>query len=282
MTLLLNNYKTIVLPGNGVTGITTLGALQHLCDLGVMNQIENFVGTSSGAIISSLLMMGLRPVQILAELLSRNIFLKVSRVSMASIAGGSSVFNFKYIENELTDIITSSFGFVPTLAQFCDFTKGNLCIVVYNATTHKTEYCTKETHPDIPIVRLLRASAAYPLLFDTVEINGDIMVDGGIGCNFAMSWGNVHFPKPILSVFIEPKRKPIVAETNRLTMVRELISIAIKRADRLELERWKNSNKVTIVVVPLENNSFFDFSGDDRKFITQFSNAATICKATVK
>ena len=59
------DYDTLVLSGGSSKGILTLGALQYCYDNFLLNKIETYVGTSSGAIISFLLIIGYSPIEIM-------------------------------------------------------------------------------------------------------------------------------------------------------------------------------------------------------------------------
>ena len=59
-------YDTLVLSGSSIKGITFLGALQYLYDNSLLKNVKTFVGTSSGAMISFLLIIGYTPVEIFA------------------------------------------------------------------------------------------------------------------------------------------------------------------------------------------------------------------------
>ncbi len=52
------NYKNLVLEGAGVRGLAYAGAFQELSNVGILENIENVAGTSSGAIAGMLLSLG--------------------------------------------------------------------------------------------------------------------------------------------------------------------------------------------------------------------------------
>ena len=57
-----NVKKTkLVLSGGGIKGVAHLGALKALQELGMLQHIDTFVGTSSGALVASLLSIGYTP-----------------------------------------------------------------------------------------------------------------------------------------------------------------------------------------------------------------------------
>nr|QXT57826.1 patatin-like phospholipase [Rhinella marina erythrocytic-like virus] len=273
-------YKTLVLPGNGIKGIYTLGALECLGKHGYLDEIENYIAVSSGSIIASLLIMGLRPIEILARVLSKSIFKKVGRVSVSNIAGGSSVFNFDPIEHELEVIFKDYIGIVPTLAEFYEKTDRTFICLGYDATNHKTIYFSKDTYPDIPIITAIRASCAFPLLFEPVILNDNLIVDGGVGCNYPLNWAIANYPGSVLSIYIDAKIRPIDVTTTRLTTLKELLTLIATKPDLTEME--KCGKTATIFKIMLDKVNFFDFSLPDRSYIDQFDEGYHLCSLNFK
>lgn len=273
-------YKTLILPGNGVKAIYTLGALQHLCEKGVLNGLENCVAVSSGSLVSALLLLGLKPIEILARVLSKNLFQKIGRVSMVGIAGGAAIFNFDVIEKELEAIFMEQLGIVPTFEQFYNITNVNYVCVAYDATSHKCVFFSKDTFPDVSVLKAIKASCAYPLLFDPVYIDDCVYIDGGVGDNYPITWALTKFPGPALSIYVITKLKPITKYTTRLVSVKEILSVIIRKPDQIEIKN--NEGKINIVKIHLEKINFFDFSHNDHVYITQFDDGNKLCKLNFK
>lgn len=275
----IKTYKTLILPGNGVKAIYTLGALQYLCEKGVLNNIENYIAVSSGSLLSLLLLIGMKPIEILAKVLSKNVFSKVGRVSMSGIAGGAAIFNFNIIEDELGALLVKKIGTVPTFKELYALTTINFVCCAYDATNHKSVFFSKDHSPDLSVLDAIKASCAYPLLFEPVYLNGCVYVDGGVGNNYPISWALKHFPGEALSVYVVTKLKPITKDTPRLVSIKELLSVVIRKPDLLEVEQNKN---VTVVKIQLDKINFFDFSHPDSIYLTQFEDGLNLCKLNFK
>lgn len=230
--------------------------------------------------ISAMLLLGLKPIEIIARVLSKNLFQKIGRVSMVGIAGGAAIFNFDVIEKELREIFTEKIGLVPTFAQFYKITNANFVCGVYDATNHKTEFLSKDTFPDMCVLTAIRASCAYPLLFDPVYIDNRVYVDGGVGDNYPITWALSKFPGSAISVYIITKLKAITKDTSRLLSIKEILSVVIRKPDQVELER--NKSRVSVVKIHLEKVNFFDFSHNDRVYISQFDDGFRLCKLNTK
>ena len=71
-----NSYDTIVLWGSSINGLVLIGALQFLYENNKLLIIDNYIGTSSGRIISYLLIIGYKSIDIIIYLISNNVFYK--------------------------------------------------------------------------------------------------------------------------------------------------------------------------------------------------------------
>ena len=56
------DFDTIVLAGGSTKGLLTLGALQYAYDNNIIKNINTFIGTSAGAILCFLLIIGYTPI----------------------------------------------------------------------------------------------------------------------------------------------------------------------------------------------------------------------------
>ena len=149
-------YDTLVLSGSSVKGITFLGALQYLYDNSLLKDVKTFVGTSSGAMISYLLIIGYTPVEIFVYMYSTKSLIE-STIQHIAMIQGSGATSFNYI-HELEKMTIDKIGYLPTIDLETRFNKKLIC-VTHNLTEDKTEYITSETHPKIPCITALHMSA---------------------------------------------------------------------------------------------------------------------------
>ena len=71
------DYDTLVISGGSSTGIVTLGSLQYAYDNYFLSKVENYIGTSSGAIICYLLIIGYTPIEIIVYICSHQLMEKI-------------------------------------------------------------------------------------------------------------------------------------------------------------------------------------------------------------
>ena len=61
------NYTNLVLQGGGIRGFAHIGVVKKLEEIGLMNNIRRFAGTSVGALIVSLLVIGFTADEIMEQ-----------------------------------------------------------------------------------------------------------------------------------------------------------------------------------------------------------------------
>jgi len=94
-----------------------------------------------------------------------------------------------YLETWAENMIQKKLG--KNHATFSDLHEhealGALYITGSNLSLHQSEVYSFETTPDMVISKALRISTAVPILFDVVNENNHIKVDGGLYNNFPMN-----------------------------------------------------------------------------------------------
>ena len=73
-----SEYDTIVLGGGAIKSFNTIGAIQYVYDNYLINDnLKTFIGTSGGAMIAYLIIIGYTPVEIMVFLCTNQIFEKL-------------------------------------------------------------------------------------------------------------------------------------------------------------------------------------------------------------
>lgn len=187
-----DNINSIVISGGGLHGIMILGALQKTLDenLFSMSNIDLFVGTSVGSIISFLLIIGLYPTEIITYIVKHQdelntMAIKFSMMKLFKLEGGIS---FSYIENLLQQITLEKTGTLFTMKSLYEKYKKELVCVTFNYTTNQIEYITHENYPDLPCILAIKMSCSLPIIFEKCMYNGNHYIDGGVYDNLAIQY----------------------------------------------------------------------------------------------
>lgn len=181
--------KTIlVLSGGGIKGICHIGALQAICDKSMLNQITTFAGSSVGALIATLLVIGYEPHDLydfitlfdINKLKSFNLGSSITDlVNNYGIDHGTNIeivitkmFNLKNIKSNVT------------FHELHKLTNKTLYITSSCINTKEICYYSHIQTPDMTVITALRMSISIPILFTPVKFNGNLYIDGGCIDNF--------------------------------------------------------------------------------------------------
>lgn len=182
-------YDTLVLSGNSTNAVFTLGALQRLFDEHILDKdkLNVYFGTSSGSFVSLLLALNFDPIDILSCLCVDKSYSKVVSTFNLANLGCGGILNFDPIEKEVENWLISRLGYIPTMSEIKDRYGKDLYFVTFNMTDGKKEYISRDTYPNLGVVKAARMSSTFPFIFSPFEFDGKFYVDGGISDNFAMN-----------------------------------------------------------------------------------------------
>ena len=152
----------IALSGGGARGISHLGVLKALDEFGV--HLDYISGTSTGALVGSLYSYGLSPEKILELIVNTRFF-----SSLRPAWTWTGLVNM----DGLRDLILKQIS-----ENNFDALKIPLTVVATNLTKGKPEYFTAGQ-----LIPAVLASCCVPVLFNPVQINGEVYVDGGVTDN---------------------------------------------------------------------------------------------------
>lgn len=212
--------RNLVFSGGGVLGISYLGVLKHLEEINILKGIKRVAGTSAGAITALVVSFRLPHPEVkrIADSLDyrkiihsdRDDILEIRNIKekLDSVFENASSFYrlFKnygwhstyYIYQWIQTIIQEQFD--PTLKKppytFRDFKNNSIhknkrdFLDLYVLGTHlnqcKTVVFSYETTPDMEVALAVKISMSIPFLFEPTVINQQILVDGGVLCNYAI------------------------------------------------------------------------------------------------
>lgn len=183
-------YSNLVLSGGGLKGISLLGAIDYLKELDLMKHFKQVIGTSAGAIVIFLIIIGYSPIEIKEVLLEEiyNIidldldnlihFLKDYGINNCSK-------NKEILEKYLSKKIKEK------SITFIEFTKKygiNFIVTGSNLTTRKTIYFNVNDYPEMNIIDALLITSCIPFVYKPIKFNDDLYIDGAIYNNFPFEY----------------------------------------------------------------------------------------------
>ena len=186
-------YKNLVFEGNGMAGLAYIGVLKVLEERNLINDIEKIAGTSSGAIMASLISIGYTAEQIY------NISKEIDWKNMVQrrnclfqffhFWNKYGLFKYDRIEKTLKSFFLRKLGRSDlTFKEHYELTNKKLILVGLNVNKKKPEYFCEELTPDMSVIKAIKISSSFPFIFDPVKHNNMYYVDGGVMNNFPIEY----------------------------------------------------------------------------------------------
>jgi predicted acylesterase/phospholipase RssA len=189
----ITDYKQatgLVLSGGGMKGLYLLGTLQYLSEQKGFDHIQSFFGTSVGALISGLLIIGYAPIEILVLICVHNAQHLIGQFQK-NIIEKKSLFNPESFLSILSDLIIKKVGKIPTLSELAETYKKNLYIVTIDRQ-HMEEplYVSQHSHPNLSLLHAIHMSMSIPFIFGYAVYDGKKYFDGGVLDNFPILYAS--------------------------------------------------------------------------------------------
>jgi len=264
-------YETIVLSGGSIKGLAVLGALQYFYDRYDMKSVNTYIGTSVGSIICYLLAIGYKPNELMAHVISIQLFNKMCDIDPIAIWKGDGVFNFNTIGDELIKLTEKKgLDYSITLLELYQM-YGKICVFsTYNYTKSRIEYLSYETNPNLPCLTAIRMSSNLPLLFSKFIYEGDEYIDGGIGDNFPIQLSNLL--DKVLGIYIH---KTNTNGTSFMEYIYNIIFIPIHQSIKYKVESFEKECTLVRIKCP---SSYFNFQMTNSEQMELYSQGYEACR----
>ena len=186
--------KHLVFSGGGPTGLLTYGAVSHLSKTGFwqLSNIESIYGCSIGAYIGFILSLGYEFDWLDDYLIKRpwNKVVSASSISLVDIYGQKGLLNEKFFIDAIIPLLKGKdLNETITLAELYEFNHIDLHFYTTNINSAKLDKVdlSHTTHPNLSIVKALRMTMAFPIIFQPVCEDDGCYVDGGLLNNFPLN-----------------------------------------------------------------------------------------------
>ena len=166
----------LTIGGGAVKGFAFLGALEYLYKNNLLNNIENFYGTSVGSILGILFIIGNKPFEILNVLLQFN-FKEINTFDLTHLQEKYSLLNDTFFV-KINDIFSKKENTNITIEEFNKKYKIKINIYATSIQDRKNINLNEETFPKLKVLTAIQASCSIPILFPPVNIDDKLYVDG--------------------------------------------------------------------------------------------------------
>lgn len=180
---------TLVLSGGGPSGVAYAGILKALTEYNILkrDELNEIITTSVGIVFAILYLLDYTILQIEKIVLETDLtkILNTDDLEIDDLLVKFGLFSNKQIGDSISSFIRHKCDKNDlTLKELYDYSKIVLTVKVYNVDRGKTEYFDYKNTPDIGLVKLSMMTSAIPYLFQPVEFEGGLYVDGGLKGHF--------------------------------------------------------------------------------------------------
>jgi predicted acylesterase/phospholipase RssA len=185
--------KHLVISGGGPIMVQILAAIQELEKNNYIDvrQIESIYGTSAGAIIGILLSLHF-DWETLNDYIIKRPWQEVFPIHIQNILDSytkKGLFDEKTIEKCFKPLFDAKD--IPLTINLLDFYKLSnieLHLFSFEVNEYKIVDISYLTHPELPVLQALHMTCALPILLTPVCFNNQCFIDGGIACNYPLSF----------------------------------------------------------------------------------------------
>ena len=193
--------KHLVISGGGPIMVQVLGAIQHLEQNNFidMKNIESIYGTSAGAIVGILICLKYDWETINDYIIKRpwqDVFpIKVQNIFDAYTKKG--IFDIKTFEKCFKPLLDAKdISMDINLEDFYKFSGIELHMYSFEINEYKACDISYLTHPKLSLMTAVQMTSALPVLVTPVCIEDKCYIDGGMSCNYPLSFciasGKIH------------------------------------------------------------------------------------------
>ncbi|XP_070566611.1 uncharacterized protein [Ptychodera flava] len=191
-------YENLVLEGGGTKGIAYAGVLKVLDNVGIMQNLKRYAGTSAGAIVVCMLAVGYTSDEVMEFMNDESLEKAATDYRFGILSFLPNLirhYGWNHGRNMLEwfgDKLKDKTGNADiTFKQLYDKYDKELCITAVNVNHYNCEYCHVKTTPNMPIRIAVRMSMSIPVYYQAVAYrkrqDTDLYVDGGLLANFPIN-----------------------------------------------------------------------------------------------
>ena len=176
--------NNLVLSGGCNKGIGHIGCLKALEEFGLLNNINNFCGTSIGSIFSLLILVGYKYEELYKIILNFDI-LNSLNIDIFNFMENYSIYSNDKLRKILHIFVSKKIDDTElTFEKLFNLTKKNLFVIAINIEDNEESVFSAENTPNLLIYDAICASCAIPFILPPVKINNKLHIDGFLYNNF--------------------------------------------------------------------------------------------------
>jgi len=187
----MDTIDTLFFSGGAMKCLAILGSLKYLFEKDIIKNnfegIKDMYFVSGSSIYLTPLLMGFS-IESTVELFKKLDYAKLSGIEGIKIQNFFDNFGFKKITDYryIMHAVLKAKDLSPdiTLKEFSDLVGINLHFRVTNMNKQCNEYLNKDNSSDLKYIDAVCMTSCIPILFEPIEYNGCLYIDGGVNNNF--------------------------------------------------------------------------------------------------
>ena len=177
-----NVHKNLIVGGAGINGSYYLGALWNLEEKGYLTEINTYVGSSVGSVISLLMIIGYSPKiiqEVVVKLDLRGIFENINSDDVLNFIDSFGICDPRILMKIIfTFLKKANVESNVTFQQLFKQYKKKLFVTGTCLNTHSIHLFSVESHPNMKVLDAIRISISIPFVFSPVKFENSLYIDG--------------------------------------------------------------------------------------------------------
>ena len=173
-----------MLSGGGIKALATCSALKCLNDNSCLDNINVYAGTSAGAVVAFLLVIGYKPEDIF------HLITQIGISEMKNIRIENFLTKFGIDDASEIELIIEKLCIAKNISKECTFqelfdrTQKKLFVNACCINDKTLHFFSVDHSPNFSVFKAVRMSMALPIYFTPIQIDDKIFIDGGCIDNF--------------------------------------------------------------------------------------------------
>lgn len=259
--LYISPLKSIlVIGGGGIRGLCALGAITKLEELRIINKPEILCGTSCGAMIAILMLIGYSSVDIYNLLLELNfatlVEINIDCILDDPLIGLSSNEKFANVLKKMMQ--KKGINTNITFSELYDKIPRQLIITGTCLNDCSIHYFSAKNTPNMSVMTAIQISMNVPILFKPIHYDGCLWIDGGCINNYPIDLfqNDLHDCVGINFSGADKQNAKNKTFEDPQSYIGQIMACLIRGAN---LNKAKHYKKVTVNII-CENGNAFDWT----------------------
>jgi NTE family protein len=262
----------LVISGGGLKGFSALGAITKLKELEIINNPDIYCGTSVGACISLLLIIGYS---------SQDIYEILSELDMSSMVVNNidNILDEVNIGLNLCDPIIYTIGHMIkrkgfstkiTFEKLFEKTGKKLIITGVCLNDASLHYFSYDNTPKMEVLKAITITISIPVIFKPCEYNNKLWLDGAVMNNYPIDLFNTKLDD-VIGIYLDEEYTTYDIFEDMQSYIYQVIKCIFRGMNYNKIEIYKNNT----IHIKTKNHSFgYELNKADIELLYQIGYSA--------